>query len=167
MLLFIIRLVVTIWAVLAFRLTLGPKIAIAGVQPDLAAALVFYLALARGPVFGIVSGFVMGLLIDVDRPEGIGLSSLAWSTLAFITTRIATTVDLKDRLVSSIVLAILVFLAEAIRAFVLSGIDLREFGLLLVRWALPTAVYTGIAVPILTGAIMAILKQTRWLRGGT
>ena len=75
MLLFIIRLLVTIWVVLAFRLTLGPKIAIAGVQPDLAAALVFYLTLARGPVFGILSGFVMGLLIDVDRPEGIETSS--------------------------------------------------------------------------------------------
>ena len=116
-------------------------------------------------VLGII-GF-LGLLIDVDRPEGIGLSSLAWSTLAYAASRLAASVDLTDRIISSVVLGILVFLAEAIRAFVLSGINLEQFGLLLLRWALPTAVYTGIAVPILIATVLKIIGQPRWLRGGT
>jgi rod shape-determining protein MreD len=162
--LFIIRLLVTLWVVLVFRLTLGPKLAIAGVQPDLAAALVFYLTIARGPIFGILSGFVLGLLIDVDRPEGIGLSSLAWATLAFVTSRIGSALDLEDRIISSVVLGILVFMAEVIRAFVLSGIDLKEFLLLSVRWALPTAGYTAVAVPLFVLAVQTVLGSKRWLR---
>ncbi len=71
MALFVVRLLLTTWLTLAFRMTLGPKLAIADVQPDLVAALVFYLTLRRGGRFGILAGFVLGLLVDVDHPEGI------------------------------------------------------------------------------------------------
>ena len=56
MILFVVRLMLTIWIALAFRVTLGPRLAIAGVQPDLAAGLVFYLTLRRGAGSGSSPG---------------------------------------------------------------------------------------------------------------
>ena len=144
MTLFVVRLGLTLWAILVFRLTLGPKIAIAEVQPDLAAALIFYLTLIRGPTLGIVAGFVLGLLIDVDDPAGVGLTSLAWCTA---------------------MLFVLVLLAETIRALLISGLDPTRFGLIWIRWGVPTALYTAVAVPLLIAAVRALLGGSRWLRG--
>ena len=165
MTLFVVRLGLTLWAILVFRLTLGPKIAIAEVQPDLAAALIFYLTLIRGPTLGIVAGFVLGLLIDVDDPAGVGLTSLAWCTMAYMTARLASAVDLTDRLISSAMLFVLVLLAETIRALLISGLDPTRFGLIWIRWGVPTALYTAVAVPLLIAAVRALLGGSRWLHG--
>ncbi len=165
MVLFIARLVLTVWAVLAFRLTLGPRLAIAGVTPDLAAALVFYLTISRGASIGIIGGFVMGLLLDVDRPEGLGISSLAWSTLALATAWITEAVDASDPIVTGVLLFLVVGIAETVRALCAAGPDLSRFALIWIRWALPTALYTGIATPVIVAAAHAILKEKRWLGG--
>lgn len=162
---FIARLLLTIWAALAFRITLGPKLAIGGVQPDLIAALVFYLTVGRGPLMGILGGFVLGLLVDIERPQDLGLSSLAWATMALATARASTAVDLSDRILSSVVLFFAVLLAEAVRAIVLGAANPGEIALLLVRWALPIALYTAIAAPLIAGAAKLVLGETRWLRG--
>jgi len=164
--LFVVRLILIVGAILTFRMTLGSKIAIAGVQPDLAAALVFYLTLMRGPTMGIVSGFVFGLLIDVDDPSGVGLSSLAWSTTAFVTARLVSAIDVTDRLVSSAALFVFVLLAETIRALVVSGGEPTRFGLDWIRWALPTAAYTAVAVPLLLAAARATVGGSRRSRSG-
>jgi len=164
--LFVLRLALSVWAILAFRLALAPKIAIAGVQPDLAAALVFYLTLIRGPTMGILSGFFLGLLIDVDDPTGVGLSSLAWSTTAYVIARLASAIDLSDRLISSAILLVFVLLAETIRTLIISGGEPTRFGLDWIRWALPTAVYTAVAVPLLLAAARATIVESRWPRRG-
>jgi rod shape-determining protein MreD len=163
--LLVVRLALTVWGILLFRVSLGPKIAIAGVQPDLAAALVFYLSLIRGPTFGIVAGFAFGLLIDVDDPAGLGLTSLAWCTMAYVTARLASAIDLTDRLISSAMLFALVLLAETIRALLVSGVDPARFALLWIRWGVPTALYTALAVPLLLAAGRAILGRPRWFHG--
>lgn len=167
MALFLVRLLLATLAVLGFRLVLGPKIAIAGVQPDLGAALVFLLALARGPTFGILGGFFLGLLVDVDRPDALGLSSLAWCTMAYATARAASAVDLGDRVLSAGMLAVMVLLAETIRALAVSGLQLETFASIWLRWAVPTAVYTGVAVPILIACLRAVLGVRRWLDAGS
>lgn len=165
MLLFVVRLLLTIWGVLAFRLTLGPKLAIAGVQPDLAAGLVFYLTLRRGGRLGILAGFFLGLLVDVDRPEGIGITSLAWSTMALFTAWLNEAMDATDPIVAGFLLFLAVLVAESIRALCVGGPDLGRFALIWIRWSLPTAVYTGIGVPLLAAGAGAILKERRWLGG--
>jgi rod shape-determining protein MreD len=165
MILFCVRLLLTVWLALAFRLTLGPKIAIAGVQPDLVAGLVFYLTLSRGGTAGIVAGFVLGLLVDVDRPEGIGISSLSWSTMALFTTWLSEAMDAKDPIVAGFLLFLSMLVGESIRALCVGGLDLGHLGLIWIRWALPTALYTGIGVPLLVAAARAVLRERRWLGG--
>ncbi|MBD3163366.1 MAG: rod shape-determining protein MreD [Candidatus Eisenbacteria bacterium] len=167
MVLFLVRLLLTTWAILAFRLVLGPKIAIAGVQPDLGAAFVFLLTLARGPTYGIIGGLVLGLLVDVDHPDALGLSSLAWCTLAYVTARASNAVDLGDRILAAGMLTVVVLLAESIRALALSGFQPATFLSIWVRWSLPTAVYTGIAVPILIACLRGVLGTRRWLDAGS
>ncbi len=144
---------------------MGPKLAIAGVQPDLAAALVFYLTLRRGGNFGIVAGFVLGLLVDVDRPEGIGITSLAWSTMALFTAWLSEAMDASDPIVAGFLLFLAVLVAESIRALCVGGPDVGRFAMIWIRWSLPTAAYTGLAVPILAAGAGAVLRERRWLGG--
>jgi rod shape-determining protein MreD len=165
MILFIFRLLLTVWMTLAFRLTLGPKLAIAGVQPDLMAGLVFYLTLSRGGNAGIVAGFLLGLLVDVDRPEGLGVSSLAWSTMALFTAWLREAMDASDPIVAGLLLFLSTLVAESIRALCVGGPDLGRFIMIFLRWALPTAIYTGVGVPLLVAGGRAILRERRWLGG--
>lgn len=159
---FWIRLVVSVWAALAFRVSIGPKLAIAGVQPDLVAAIVFYLTLTRGTVFGIISGFVLGLLVDVDRLEGVGLTSLSWATMAYLTGRVSEAVEASDPIVAAAFLFGATLAAETIRSILLSGLDPGRIGLIWIRWSLPTALYTAIAAPILVMAAHSLIGESRW-----
>lgn len=162
---FWVRLALAILAALVFRVTLGSRIAIAGVQPDLLAAVVFSVTLARGAVFGVVSGFVLGLLADVDHPNALGLSSLAWCTMAYATARISDALEASDPVVASALLTLAVLVAETIRALVVSLGDPAGIGLIWIRWALPTALYTGIAAPLIAGAARKIFGGSRWFGG--
>ena len=162
---FCFRLILTVVAALVFRLTLGARIAIAGVQPDLVAAIVFYLTLARGPIFGIISGVALGLLVDVDRPAAMGVSSLCWSTLAYLTNRLSEAVDNTDPIVSSTFLSLVVLAAETVRALFTSASNLAGFPFVWVRWALPTAAYTGVAAPLISAFCRWVFATPGWFRG--
>jgi hypothetical protein len=85
--------------------------------------------------------------------------------MAYVASRLASAIDLTDRLISSALLFVLVLLAETIRALVISGIDPARFGLIWIRWGVPSALYTAVAVPLLLAAARAIFGGTRWLRG--
>lgn len=160
----LLRLALTTWAALAFRITLGPKLALGGIQPDFVAALVFYLTVVRGATVGIIGGFVLGLLVDIERPSELGLSSLAWATMAFATARASGSVDFRDRVLSSVVLFFAVLLAESVRALGLGLSQPSDIPLLLIRWGLPTALYTALATPLLILLCHAALGESRWLR---
>lgn len=164
---FALRLIVAIYAALAFRLTVGASISIAGVQPDLMAAIVFYLTLERGAPFGIAMGFILGLLVDVDRPELLGLTSLAWATLAYLTTRLREAVEASDPVVAAALLFIVVLASESIRSLVVAGFDPVRLGLTWIRWALPTAAYTAVAIPILIWILRDLIGLPRWFRGAS
>ncbi len=164
---FWVRVAVSVWAALVFRLTLGPRLAIAGVQPDLVAAIVFYLTLARGPRTGMLAGFILGLLMDVDRPEGVGLTSLAWSTMAYLTGRVSDAVEASDPLVASAVLFLVMLASETIRSILIAGLDPGRVGLIWIRWALPTAAYTAIAAPVLAAAVRSVTGESRWFGART
>ncbi len=159
---FWIRVVATVWATLVFRLTVGPRIAIAGVQPDLVAAIVFYLTLARGTRTGIITGFILGLLIDVDRPEGVGITSLAWATMAYLTGRISEAVEASDSVVAAAVLFLVMLASETIRSILIAGPDLSRVGLIWIRWGIPTSLYTAIGAPILAAAFRSLTGEARW-----
>ncbi len=164
---FALRLALAVYAALAFRLTIGAGIAIAGVQPDLMAAIVFYLTLAKGAPFGIVIGFFLGLLVDVDRPELLGVTSLSWATLAYLTTRLKEAVEASDPVVAAALLFLVVLAAETIRSVVVGGFDPLGVGLIWIRWALPTAAYTAVTVPILLWLLNDLIGLPRWFRGST
>lgn len=161
------RLILSVLAALVFRVTLGSRLAIAGVQPDLLAAVLFSVTLARGAVFGVLAGFILGLLVDADRPGGLGLTSLAWCTMAYVTARISDAVEASDPIVASALLLLVVLIAETIRALVVSIGDPAGVGLVWIRWALPTALYTAIAAPMIAGVARKIFGWQRWFGGRT
>jgi rod shape-determining protein MreD len=161
------RFVLAIFAALIFRVTLGAKLSIAGVQPDLLAAVLFSVTLARGAVFGVLAGFALGLLVDVDRPGGLGITSLAWCTMAYVTARISDAVEASDPIVASALLLLVVLISETVRALLVSLGDFGNLGLIWLRWALPTALYTAIAAPLIAGAARRVFGWSRWFGGRT
>jgi hypothetical protein len=71
-------------AVLALQATLAQRIAIAGVKPDLLVAFVVYFGWMRGPVPGVIGGFTVGLIQDLDAPGPLGLNALAKTVVGFV-----------------------------------------------------------------------------------
>jgi len=164
---FWVRLLIAVWGALIFRLTLGPRLAVLGVQPDLMAALVFYLTLARGAVPGILAGFLLGLLVDVDQPDALGLSSLAWCTMAYATARISEALESTDPVVAALLLLLVVLIGETVRCVFVAGADPGRMVVIWLRWVLPTALYTCIVAPLAVALVHGALGGSRWFGGRT
>jgi rod shape-determining protein MreD len=64
--------------------TFIPLINIEMVTPDLPILLVVFIAIRRGQIHGMVSGFAYGLLIDIFSSSFLGLNSLSYLIAGFI-----------------------------------------------------------------------------------
>ena len=70
--------------VVILQATVAHRIAIAGVTPDLLVAFVVYFAWMRGPVSGVVGGFMVGLMQDLDAPGPLGLNAFSKTVVGFL-----------------------------------------------------------------------------------
>lgn len=61
-----------------------PKMEILGARPDFAVLLVAYAGLMLGARPATIAGFVIGLIIDSEFPEYIGLNALALSAIGYV-----------------------------------------------------------------------------------
>jgi rod shape-determining protein MreD len=64
--------------------TLAPEMEILGARPDLLVLVVVYGSLVMGTRAATVAGFLMGLVVDSELPEYLGLNALALSALAYL-----------------------------------------------------------------------------------
>lgn len=69
---------------LVLQASLLPRLAIAGIQPDLLVAFVVYFGWMRGPIAGALGGFSIGLFQDLDAPGPLGLNALAKTVVGFL-----------------------------------------------------------------------------------
>jgi rod shape-determining protein MreD len=77
------RWLVARWTALVLTVTVlqigvAPDFRVAGVVPDLLCVLALSAGVAAGPQRGAIVGFWCGLLLDLMRPDHIGLSALAY-----------------------------------------------------------------------------------------
>ena len=144
--------------VLTLQLTLAKILAIQSITPDLLLLLVVIIALREGKVTGILAGFFIGLLDDMTMTGLLGLSALCMALAGFVA---GTFYGVKAGLNKGILLVILLISAlvhECVSGFITSFAPEQNFFLILMRYSLPTMLYTtGIGF-----IIFALLPQKVW-----
>jgi rod shape-determining protein MreD len=75
----------SILTALLLQLTVVSRLPLPGVAPDLLLVLVVAFALAEGPMSGMVTGFVAGILADALSVHEMGRLALAYAVAGYIT----------------------------------------------------------------------------------
>lgn len=89
---------------LILQLTLIPLLSIKSIIPNLLIIVSFALSMQKGKKWGVIGGFISGLLYDIFGTGMLGVSSLANSLAAFLAGYFGS-----DRLERSIGIVVLVF----------------------------------------------------------
>jgi rod shape-determining protein MreD len=161
----IVRWAVVVFLVLVSLATWVPRIRIGGVGPDLVLGVVFFFALRRGATWGVWTGVVMGLLVGIEDPATLGRDSLALGLAGLLVGRGSIGLDRGNPIVALILVFASAFTADAVRVILAGLPDPGTIPLLLVRYALPGALYTVIAVPLLAWIAARLLKLKGWIPG--
>ena len=137
---------------------LVPRIELFGARPDLLVLLVAYASLALGARSAIILGFAVGLVLDADHPEYLGLHALALSLIGF-----ASAVAW-ERLVrgSLFVQCSVLFVSALLHDVIYYGVYYRNhldiFGRFLMRFSLAGALYTAAFAVV----VFALARVQRW-----
>jgi rod shape-determining protein MreD len=152
-----VRLAAVVFLLLVSLATWVPRVRVAGVGPDLFLGVVFFIALRRGAAWGVWIGVVLGLLVGVEDPATLGRDSLALGLAGLLVGRGLLGLDRTNPLVIVVLIFVAALSAETVRV-ILAGIpDPGSIPLLLLRWALPGALYTTLVVPTLAWTAARLL----------
>ncbi|MHB0976546.1 MAG: rod shape-determining protein MreD [Candidatus Aquicultorales bacterium] len=136
---------------LLLQASIVPRVAIAGVQPDVVLIVVVLIGFSEGSVNGGLFGFGGGLLQDLLLGgQVVGLSAFSKSVVGFISGLVERTIFVENVLLP--MGAILV--ASVVNEFTYAGFNFilgEQVGLskLFFDIALPTAVYNALVMPLI------------------
>lgn len=125
------------------------------VTPDLVLIGVVYLGIRNGKIYGSVSGFFAGLVVDFISFSFLGLMALAKATAGFISGFFSTDQNKIERYLNSYVFIIIILLCSLINNTIYFTIYFQggtlQFTDILLRYVVPTSVYTAIfgVIPII------------------
>lgn len=129
-------------AIIVLQLTLIPYLALASITPELPILFVIYLGARRGPYYGVIAGFVIGLILDGLSTGFLGLSSMTYSLVGFLAGKVFfwdVALPLGRWALASVVG---VLFWSTIFTYVYTLGDAPPFVVMLLRQALPKAGYT-------------------------
>ncbi len=134
-----------------------------GVVPNLALVVVVAAAIARGPKFGVVVGFVAGLLLDLAPPADhvAGRWALALVLIAILAGRVRADAR-RSPLAGLATVAICSFVATSI--FALSGVVLGDHALPageMMQVVGIALLWDIVVAPLLLPGLMALFERTR------
>ena len=140
--------------------TIAPYLTVLGARPDSALVVVICLAMLRGPLFGAIVGFSMGLLLDIALVQTLGISSFLFTLAGYFSGRYAEGVDPDSwfpPVITVFVASIVVQTLNAVIMFLL-GIE-ASLDFVVLRVVLPAALLNGLlAAPVFV--------VCRWWLGG-
>jgi rod shape-determining protein MreD len=117
---------------------------IAGIRPDAVLSVVVFHALAEGPRFAVFTGFLSGLLLDLYEPHRLGTNALGYAGVAWLLGYARGRVYREQALMTALLVVLGGLILEAMRALLLIRGDANAFGYLILRFGLPSALYSGI-----------------------
>lgn len=139
------------------QVALVPRIAIAGIRPDLTVLLVVLAGLRGGPITGTLVGFFLGLFQDLLVPETMGMNALAKSIVGWQAGKLSGQLALEGPPLYLGLVSAAVLVHDFIYLLCLTRLDLGRFFVTFFTHAIPTAIYTGIVAAIM--AVLVILLQ--------
>ena len=159
----VVRMALLAFVLLISQTTWLPRIAVFGVIPDLFVGFVFYITLRRGASWGLWTAFFLGLLIDVEDPQRLGLHSLAYCVVVLAVDRWLRNFDRTSPIVLFVLFFVVTLISELIRTiWFVSGAPL-PFITGLFRWGIPSAIYTVLCVSLVSWFVSKVLGWKSWV----
>jgi len=160
---YVLRLAAVVFLLLVIQSTWIAKIEIAGIAPDLMLAPIFVVALQRGRTWGIWCAFAIGLLLDLEQPARLGISSLAYLLAVLLLDRGARALDRSSPIVLLVLFAVSALLSELVRGVWLGDGDLVRTLATFARVSIPCAIYTTLVVPAGSWVLARIVGSKTWV----
>jgi rod shape-determining protein MreD len=131
------------------------------ITPDVLLIAIVFLGVKKGKIAGSIGGFLGGLLFDVLSFSFLGLTALSKLIPGFLSGFFNTETKI-ERYTKSVAFCVLVFFCSAINNFIyfwtyFQGTN-QVLSMLLIRYIIPTAIYTAIVSYI---PVIFISKKTR------
>lgn len=117
---------------------------IAGVRPDALLSVAVFNALVEGPRYAVFTAFLSGFLLDLYDPHYLGINALAYSVVAWLLGYARGSVYREQALMTALLVALGGILLELVRSLFLMWGDPNAIGFRLLRYGLPSALYSGV-----------------------
>lgn len=156
-----LRYLLIVFAAVLLEGTVGSRIAIHGIAPDVSLAVVVLAGLWSGARIGVLVGFLIGLLRGCVDPEWMGLEALLLSIVGFAAGSTSPMVNRRSGIMQGLLIAGLLLAHDLVRALVISGFSPADAFSLWIGASPGTALYTAIIVPLAIAWIPRI-----WSRRG-
>jgi rod shape-determining protein MreD len=142
-------------AVLTLNTTAFDRISIWGAKPDLLLAIVVYLSLFKGPVWGIIAGFVLGVLQDAQSHHVLGLNAASKAVVGYAASRTWEGLDKESAYTQMAVIFGAGLLHNLLFFILYSGTQVGQVPGLMVRSGFLGALYTALTAPL----VLAVLQR--------
>jgi len=152
-------------AALALHTTVLERISIAGVKPDLLLAIVVYVSLLMGPVYGTAAGFALGLAQDAQSHHLLGLNAMAKAIAGFAAGHVWEGLAKESPLTQMAVLFGSAVLHNLVFLTVYTWAQMGTMPGLMIRFGLPGALYTAVASPLLLALLQRVLHYRMAFNG--
>lgn len=143
----------------------APEIELLGARPDFLVLVVAYAGLVLGARPATIIGFIVGLVVDAEQPEYLGLHALALSVIGYASAAAWEHLVRGSLLVQASVLFCAALVHDVIYYIVYFRNHLDMFGRFFVRFGLTGAAYTA-AFAVVVYAL-AMVRSWRPIIGGT
>lgn len=143
------------------QITVAPYLTVLGAKPDVALVVVVCMALMRGPLWGAVSGFAAGLIMDIALVQTMGISSFLLTLAGYFSGRYAEGVDENSWFPPLLMVFISTTVVQTLNAMImfLFGIE-ASVSYLAFRVILPSAALNA----LLAAPVFVVCRW--WLKSG-
>jgi rod shape-determining protein MreD len=124
-----------------FQSFFSEVVSIKGIRLDLAILILVYIGLTKGPTQGVIFGFLIGLLLDVFTPQGLGLGALIKSLIGFAVGNFKDNLFLESSYSKGAIVFLSVIFNDLLYHLFSEGVTLFTFHTIL-YYSLPSAFYT-------------------------
>lgn len=154
--------VVILFILIFFQSLLSGVVTIMGVKFDLAIVMLVYIALTRGPTYGMIFGFLIGLLLDVFTPQTLGWGALVKCLIGFTVGNFKDNLYLESLYSKGGVIFFALILNDFLYYIFASGVNPSTFRILS-HHSVPSAFYTSMVGML----VFLALPLIRWEGWGT
>lgn len=140
----VINFLILFFFLLLYQTLIADFLTLSGARLDLGIFVLVYLALNYSATEAVIFGFLWGLLQDVFNPSLLGLGALIKTSLGFVLANFKSQLYTETTLARALIILAAVICSELVYHVVALNAKLDSLAYILLRFSLPTAVYTSV-----------------------